>query len=205
MIRPVRLQLRAAGKTGIQGVGKLTPYPLYSSSEGLSFFPPIPVMGLSSYGLFVSNTFYITNPGAAFRYTNTSIVGGLTVVGGSNDAIQVTAAGDYLVTADVNWKHTGGGVAHTGRQWLKVNGTDVPLSAVETTINGSATNQLTIPSQWILSLTAGAQIEVWYANDDVTLVPAQSAAVTTAPIVGSWQYNSPAVPAATVTVLQLSS
>lgn len=163
-------------------------------------------MGLTSYGEFLSDTSYITNPGAALRWTSSSSVGGLSIGGGSNDEILVGNAGDYLVISTLNWLHAGGGVAHQGRQWVQVNGTDVPLSAREVTINGSATNQLPITTQWLLTgLTAGASIKVWYANTDVTVVPARSGAITGAPIPGSWTYDSPDVPAASAVVLQLST
>ena len=175
--------------------------PLTLRSYISSIIPIIP-MGLTSYGQFISDTAYTTNPGAALTYTSSS-TSGMTLA--SSTEIRVANAGDYLVNIMVNYKHTGGGVPHSIRQWIQVNGTDVALSATEATLDSNTTGELPINSQFILTgLSALDRIKVWYANTNISVVPTQQAAVTGAPT-PTWQYNSPAVPAAIVTVLQLST
>lgn len=165
--------------------------------------PIIPIiinMGLTSYGQFISDTFYTTNPGAAFTYTNSS-TSGMSLA--TPTEIEVANAGDYLVDVTVNWQNAG--ALTKGRQWIQVNGVDVPLSCVECNIDGATTNQIPIHSQFMLiGLSALDRIKVWYANESVTLTPTQQVAITGAPTL-TWQYDSPAVPSAIVTVLQLST
>jgi len=201
----------------VQKIGQWANDPKSATIDGRTRYPlrlplyispviPIPIMGLSSYGQFVATGTFITNPGSAISFTSSS-TSGMTLATATD--IRIGNAGDYLVITTVDWQHLGGGVAHTGRQWLNVNGTDVSDSCVEVTINGSATNQIPVTSQWLLTnLNNGDIIQVWFAQSDsttFTLHPTNIAAVTTAPIVGSWTINSPAVPAVSAVVLQLST
>jgi len=179
-----------------------TVYPLYLPFY-ISPVIPIPIpMGLSSYGQFVSTGTFTTNPGSAVSFTSSS-TSGMTLATATD--IRIGNAGDYLVITTIDWEHVGGGVAHKGRQWINLNGSDVPLSCVETTINGGGTNQVPLTNQWLLTnLSPTNIIQVWYATSDTTTLPTNQSAVTTAPIPSSWQINSPACPAVSVVVLQLS-
>ena len=157
--------------------------------------------GLTQYGDFYSNTFYVTNPGAAFRWVNYSVVGGMTLGGLANEDIILGVGGDYLVQYTMNVKHVGGGGAGTIRMWVQVNGADVALSTAEVTVDANNTDQLVVTSQRILfGLNAGDVINIWYNTDDVNLVPTEPSAISAG---GVWQNNSPAGPSASCTVIKL--
>lgn len=187
-----------------QTVDSRSVYPLKLGSYISPLIPIIIPMGLSSYGQFVSNTSYITNPGIALNFTSSSASGMSLPL---PNTIKIGNSGDYLVIATINFRHfSGGGPASPAsvRQWINLNGNDVPLSTVESIIDNNTTSELAITSQWMLTgVSANDALQVWYATDDVNCVPTQEPA-----IVGptpSWIVSSPAAPAASVVVLQLST
>ena len=190
-----------------QKIGQWSQNPKVRALDGRSIYPlgfPASLfydlstqMGLKTYGQFVSTQAYGIDA-SAFAYTSSILGPGMTLTSSKNIILPIS--GNYLFTTTIDWQHTGGGVAHTGRQWLQKGSTPIADSAFELTINGGGTNELPITSQFVISAIAGDSITVWYAVDNISLNPTPQAA-TIAPV--PFSVDTPAVPSAVVSVLYL--
>lgn len=157
-----------------------------ASTIGIStvaFIPPKVVAGaftsLSTQIVTAANTPLTLDLGSA-DFT----VGGITV---STTAVVIPAPGVYEIGTSIQLDKSGGGVSPCDF-WFRKNGNDIPNSASQTTVQGTAGEVLATVSL-ILQLAANDKIETVIASSDATMAATFFQSTVTTP------YTRPAIPA----------
>ena len=119
------------------------------------------------YGTFVS-TSNQTNGGSTtanvVSFDPTAVLANGVSVTSSNQ-ITFANAGVYLVEYELALQSTGG-ANPTINTWISQNGTNIPNSACDFSLLGGANQPQVINQQWIVSVTAGQYIQVYWSCSD---------------------------------------
>lgn len=112
----------------------------------------------------------------------------------SASEIEVMEAGLYELTTSIQLDKSGGGTSPVDI-WLRKNGTDIPGTASEATVQGN-TGETFVSVNFFLQLNANDKIEVVFASSDATM------AVTTFPawVTPGDPYDRPAIPSIILTM-----
>lgn len=155
---------------------------------------PIPVYGSFSSSVTQLQTGGVANTPTVITYDTVEIANGAALVPGSPSQIRVSRTGVYKMLYSIQLDKVGAGATRCDI-WIRVNGTNVPRSAGQITVN--ATNGESLPCvEYILSLNANDFVEVVFSSADATM------AVTAFPenlVVGI-----PAVPCIITNIVQIA-
>lgn len=158
-------------------------------------------MSVKSYGQFWSNARQQMVNAATpkvLTYTNSGPVKNLSY---SGSEIITVGAGVYEFIPSIQIKRITGGTATTADVWVRVNGNNVPDSAIQVAVPGGTTNESFLCFSILLTLNAGDRVEVVFATPDWTATVAEYFAAQTVP---PSIYARPAIPSIITTVKQLA-
>ena len=122
----------------------------------------------SNYGYFantVTQTNLDTTNGNAVTFNTTLANNNFSIV--SSSQVTAAVAGTYIVTATLQQSKTDSGTDEM-HFWLKKSGTNVPNSAISVTSVGSNARSIATGT-WIVSLTAGQNLQVWWWSTDTAM------------------------------------
>lgn len=181
-----------------RGLDPRTIYPLYFSYKTQMTSV---IASLKSYGQFWSDARQSMLNAAtpkALTYNHSAPFKDMTYAGAQ---ITVQYTGVYEVIPSIQFKRLSGGGATNCDVWLRVNGTDVPDSAIQVVCpQGTTNNEAFCCFAILLSLNAGDNFEVVFATTDYVHTVAETfPALTTPPD----PYPRPAIPSIITTVKQI--
>jgi hypothetical protein len=179
----------AAGTAGqyLQSTGSGTP--TWSTPSTGSFQP-------AYYGTFVS-TANQTNGGTstanAVNFDTTALSNGISI--SASNQITFANAGTYLIEYELAFQSSTGANPSVFT-WLAQNGTNIANSACDFTLLGGASQPQVISQQWIVTVTAGQYIQVYWSctNTNVSLVYQTSSGSPTKPASPSAIINASFIP-----------
>lgn len=151
----------AAGTAGqfLQSTGSGAP--TWSTPSTGSFQP-------AYYGTFVS-TANQTNGGAttanAVTFDTTVLANGISI--SSSSQITFANAGQYLIAFELAVNNSVGSNPNIST-WLALNGTNIANTTSNMTIQGGANNPQLLEQQWIVNVTAGQYIQIYWSSSATT-------------------------------------
>ena len=161
----------AAGTAGqfLQSTGGGTP--TWSTPTSGSFQP-------AYYGTFVS-TANQANGGAttanAVNFDTTALSNGISIT--SSNQITFANAGIYLIAFELAVTNSTGSNT-TIKSWLAQNGTNIANTTSDLTILGGANQPQLLEQQWILNVSAGDYVQIYWASSATTVSLLYQAAAT---------------------------
>ena len=136
--------------------------PTWSTPSTGSFQP-------AYYGTFVS-TANQPNGGAttanATTFDTTVLSNGISIT--SNSQITFANAGQYLIAFELAVNNSTGSNPNIS-SWLALNGTNIANTRSDMTIQGGANNPQLLEQQWIVNVTAGQYIEIYWSSSATTV------------------------------------
>jgi hypothetical protein len=175
----------AAGSAGqfLQSTGSGTP--TWSTPSSGSFQP-------AYYGTFVS-TANQTNGGSttanAVNFDTVALSNGVSI--SSSNRITFANAGIYLIAFELAVNNSTGSNASINC-WLAQNGTNIANTTSDLTILGGANQPQFLEQQWILNVSAGDYVQIYWSSSSTSISLAYQAAASSP--------TRPASPSATVNV-----
>lgn len=181
----------ATGATGAQGIPGPQGATGATGATGLSW--------VGYYGSFYDSTNQtLANTTTAYTIAlgTTDIVNGVTMVSGNQMTFANT--GKYSVQFSLQLSNSAS-LPHDATVWLRKNGTDIPASASQVTVDGThggLNGHFILMVNYVLALTAGDYIQlVWRAADTAVFIEAIAAG--TSP-------TRPAAPSVILTAFQVA-
>ena len=151
-----------------------------SATTGIILVRPTQTLQLY-YGSFLCTT-SPTVPVANTAYTvpfNVTVAASGIAVGTPTSRLVIANSGQYEVSISVQAVKSSAAIGYIWT-WARVNGVDVPNSAVRTTISGSNAEAV-VARSILLSLNAGQYVEICYAADNTATSLISQAATAFAP------------------------
>ena len=152
----------AAGTAGqyLQSTGSGAP--TWSTPSTGSFQP-------AYYGTFVSTSSQ-TNAGAtsanAVNFDTVVLASGISIT--SSNQITFANAGQYIIAFELAVNNSVGSNP-TISSWLALNGTNIANTRSDMTIQGGANNPQLLEQQWIVNVTAGQYIQIYWSCSATTV------------------------------------
>jgi hypothetical protein len=146
------------------------------------------ITGAFSDDTIQTQTGGIADTPTAITFNSQDVTNGISLVVGSPSQIRIPKTGLYSVTFSIQFDKSGGGVSPVD-VWLRKNGTDIPFTGSQATVQGT-NGEVVLTVPFFLNLTNGDVIEIIFASSDATM------AVTGFPawVTPGDPYDRPAIP-----------
>jgi hypothetical protein len=141
--------------------------------------------GLASYSSSIDQAIAVAGTPQALTFNTTQFNQGTTLLLSSR--VYANAQGNYAVNYSVELQHTGGGATQTATIFLKKNGTTIANTGRQWSIS-SGSFQIAAAAEFVVALSAGDYVEVFFSGD-TSLSANATAAAGALPAVPSVVFN----------------
>ena len=141
--------------------------------------------GLATYSSTADQVIAVSGTPQALTYNTTQFNQGTTLV--ANSRVYANAQGNYALSYSVELQHAGGGATQIATTFLKKNGTTIANTGRQWSI-ASGSFQIAAMAEFVVSLSAGDYVEVFF-NGDTSLSANATAAAGALPAIPSVTFN----------------
>jgi hypothetical protein len=141
--------------------------------------------GLATYSSTADQVIAVSGTPQALTYTTTQFNQGTTLV--ANSRVYANAQGNYALSYSVELQHAGAGATQIATTFLKKNGTTIANTGRQWSI-ASGSFQIAAMAEFVVSLSAGDYVEVFFSGD-TSLSANATAAAGALPAIPSVVFN----------------